>query len=73
MSSVVFLFGSQDTGHMFKNATLQQKLLAEYREHRDLVHTPHLKEHYENLTLKTIYTLLFALVKGKTSYIWYST
>ena len=60
-TSVVFLLGKE------KNITseMETKLFEERNTHGDIIQVNGLIEHYDNLTLKTLYTLKFFLRNGK--------
>ena len=59
-TSVLFLIGSSST---FNNET-KRKLKEEEKAYNDLIQAEELVEHYDNLTLKTLYTLKFFIEKG---------
>ena len=60
MSSVVFLLGSTD----YLSRDGKQKIYNESHVYGDVVEVPYLLEHYEYLTLKTIYSLKLAKSVG---------
>ena len=60
-TSVLFLLGMDDD---INNKT-DQELLEERNTHGDIIQVDGLTEHYNNLTLKTLYTIKFFLQKGK--------
>ena len=57
---MLFLIGVSDT---FTNESAH-KLKEEKETYNDLIQADELIEHYNNLTLKTLYTLKFFLEKG---------
>ena len=59
-TSVIFLIGSDTT----YNADVRQKINEEHIKHSDLIMAHELIEHYDNLTLKTLYTLKFFIEEG---------
>ena len=60
-TSVLFLFGTEEN---MKNET-KIKLQEEQKAHGDIIHVNGFKESYNNLTLKTLYTLKFFLRNGE--------
>ena len=60
-TSVLFLLGMDEN---INNKT-ESKLLEERNTHGDIIQVDGLTEHYNNLTLKTLYTIKFFLQKGK--------
>ena len=60
-TSVLFLFGTEESS---SNET-KAKILEEQKIHGDIIQVDGLVEHYNNLTLKTLYTLKFFLQSGK--------
>ena len=59
-TSVLFLIGSDIT----YNADVKHKISEEHKKHSDLIMADDLLEHYNNLTLKTLYTLKFFIERG---------
>ena len=59
-TSVLFIIGSTN---YYSNET-RHKLKEEIKTYGDLIVADELVEHYDNLTLKTLYTLKFFIEKG---------
>ena len=59
-TSVLFLFGTEEN----LNNETKDKLLEEQKKHGDIIQVDGFVEHYNNLTLKTLYTLKYFLQKG---------
>ena len=59
-TSVLFLFGTE------KSITTEtkDKLLEEQKYHGDIIQVNSFVEHYNNLTLKTLYSIKYFLQKG---------
>ena len=60
-TSVLFLLGMDSD----INDDTEIKLLEERNTHGDIIQINGLTEHYDNLTLKTLYTLKFFLQNGE--------
>ena len=58
---MLFIFGNEGKD---VNSKTKHKLLKEQDTHGDIIQVKGLVEHYNNLTLKTLYTLKFFLDKG---------
>ena len=59
-TSVLFLFGTEES----LNNETRDKILEEQKNHGDIIQVNGFVEHYNNLTLKTLYTLKYFLQKG---------
>ena len=60
-TSVLFLFGEEEN----TNTDIKTKIKEEQARHGDIIQINGFMEHYNNLTLKTLYTLKLFLKTGK--------
>ena len=64
-TSVIFLIGSDKP----YSIDIRQRVKQEHEKYGDLIMAEELIEHYDNLTLKTLYTLKFFIEKGKKNHV----
>ena len=64
-TSVLFLFGEEEN----TNTDIKTKIKEEQARHGDIIQINGFMEHYNNLTLKTLYTLKLFLKTGKNDVI----